>query len=57
METLLEMYDLEELLNGKFLLKFTTIDHYQREDPGMKDKLKSAKYKKNPFAEAGILLI
>ena len=37
-ETLLEMYDIEELLNGTFPLKFTNTDHYQPEDPSIKPK-------------------
>ena len=45
-ENVLEMYGVEELQNGTFPLKFTTIDHYQREDPGIKAILKSAKRKK-----------
>ena len=40
-ETLLEIYDVEELPNVKFPLKFTTIDHCQPEDPGIKSKFKS----------------
>ena len=31
-ETLLEIYDEEELPNGTFPQNFTTIDHYQRGD-------------------------
>ena len=42
-ETLLEIYDVKELTNGTFPLKFTTINHYQQEDPGIKSKLISAK--------------
>ena len=40
------MYEVEELPNSKFLIKFTTIEHNQQEDPGIKSKLKSAKYNK-----------
>ena len=35
-ETLLEMYDIKEIRNGKFLLKFTFINDYQWEYPGIK---------------------
>ena len=48
-ETLLEMYHVEELLNGTSPLKFTTINHYQREYPGIEAKSKSTKYKKYIF--------
>ena len=36
MEMFLEMYDVEETLNGTFPLKFSTINHYQWEDTGIK---------------------
>ena len=55
-ETLLEIYHVEELMNGEFPLKFTTINHYQWEYLSIKARLKIAKYKKDLFAEAGILL-
>ena len=40
-ETLLENYYVEEILNGTFPPKFTYIDHYQWEHPGIKSKFKS----------------
>ena len=43
-ETLLDIYDVEELPNNTLPLKFTTIDHYKLDDTGIKVKLKSAKY-------------
>ena len=45
-ETLLEMYEVEEIPNGTFPFKFTTIEHYQRGYPGIKSKLLSTKCKK-----------
>ena len=42
----LEMYGIEELPNGTFLLKFTNINNYQQEYPVIKVKLKSAKIEK-----------
>ena len=56
-EIFLKMYNKEELLNGTLPLKFTAINHYQWEDPVIKAKLRSTKYKNDFFAEAGILLI
>ena len=50
METLLKMYDVGELPNGTLTHNFRTIDHYQREDPGIKAKLISTKYEKDIFA-------
>ena len=44
-ETLLEMYDVKKIPNGTLPLKFTTIDHYQQEDPGINTKIQSKKYK------------
>ena len=43
------MYDIEEIPNGTLPLKLTTINYYQHEDPGIKAKLISKKYKKNIF--------
>ena len=36
------MHDLEKLTNGRFPLKYLTIDHYQQEYPCIKSKIKSA---------------
>ena len=49
MEDFIEMYDVKELMNGTFPLKFTAIDHCQREDPGIKSTLLSVKYIKKIF--------
>ena len=49
---ILKIYDVQNLTNGILSLKFTTTDHYQQGDPGIKPKLLSAKYKKYLFAEA-----
>ena len=43
-ETLLKLYDVEEIPNGTLPLKFPTINYYQWEYPGIKSKLKSEKY-------------
>ena len=48
-EKLLEMYDVEGLKNGTIPLKFTTLDHDQWEDLGIKAKLLSKKYEKGYF--------
>ena len=45
-EIFLEMYDVEELINVTLPLKFTTINHYQREYPGIKSKLKAQNIKR-----------
>ena len=42
-ETLLEMYGIEEIPNGIFPLKFTTINHYQWGNPCVQARLLSAK--------------
>ena len=55
-ETLLEIYDVEELPDGTFTLKFITIDHYQMENPVIQAKLLCEKIEKNLFVEAGIIL-
>ena len=56
-ETLLEIYDVEEISYGIFPLKFTTIDHYQQEDPDIQANFLCAKYfKKVIFVESRILL-
>ena len=51
------MYDVEGLKNGTIPLKFTTLDHDQWEDLGIKAKLLSKNTKKDIFAEGGTLLI
>ena len=48
-EILLKMYDVEELPNGTFPIKFTTINHYKQEYPGIKSKLPSTNYWKGSF--------
>ena len=42
-ETMSEMYDTKELLEGTFPLSLNLIDRYQQEDPFLSEKLKYAK--------------
>ena len=44
-----ELYDIDELHEGTFLLSFKLIDRYQREDPGLRAILTCAKYQKGYF--------
>ena len=55
MDTMSELYKINELPEGMFPLSFKLICHYQWEDPFLLKKLKYAKYKRVIFAEAGIL--
>ena len=49
METVSELYDIEELPEGKFTLSFKIIDRYQREELMLTEKLTCAEYKKGSF--------
>ena len=49
METISELYDIDELLESMFSLSFNIIDGYQREDPFLSEKLNSAEYQKGYF--------
>ena len=44
METIPELYDIDELPDGNFPLYFKLIYHYQREDSLLMEKLKAAEY-------------
>ena len=44
-----EIYDIEEIPDGMSPLSFNLINHYQREDPLLTEKLKCAEYKKGYF--------
>ena len=48
-ETMLEIYDIQELPKGTLPLSLNIIDRYQRVDPFLTEKLKSAKYKQDSF--------
>ena len=48
-ETLLEMYDEEELLNGMFPLKFRTTKHYHHKYLDIQTKLLCTKYTNGSF--------
>ena len=50
------MYDVQELPDIMFPLKFTTIDHYQWEYNDKKAKLLHEKYIKGYFMQDGILI-
>ena len=39
METISELYNIDELIDGMFPLSFKIIDHYQREDPFLLENL------------------
>ena len=41
-ENTLEIFDINELSEGKFLITFEIIDQYQRKDPSLIAKYKSA---------------
>ena len=49
METIPELYNIYELLDGMFLLYFKLIDRYQWEDSFLTEKLKYATYQKGYF--------
>ena len=55
METIPELYDIYELLDGMFLLYFKIKDRYQWEDSFLTEKLNYATYKRVIFEEAVIL--
>ena len=44
-----ELYGINELPEGTFVLSFTLIDRYKRKYPLLPENLKCAKYKKGSF--------
>ena len=44
-----EIYNINELPEGKFQISFNIIDRYQREDPILSEELNSAEYQKGSF--------
>ena len=51
-ETISELYDIKELPEGTFTLKFKLIDLYKRDDPFLIEKLKYTKYQKGYFCRS-----
>ena len=49
METFSQLYDIEKLTEGTFLLNFETIDHYQYKGLIVQSQLLSATYSKETF--------
>ena len=39
---MLELYNIDEITDGKFILPLKLIDRYQKEDPFLSEKLKRA---------------
>ena len=54
-ETISELYYMEELQEGMFLLSFNLIDRYQWEYPFLTEKIAAQNIKRVIFAEAGTL--
>ena len=49
METILEIYKIDKLPEGKFSLYFKLIENYHQEQPFLLGRLKCAKYEKGYF--------
>ena len=49
MENMKELYNIDEIPDSTFTLSFKIIDHYQREDPFLTEKLKCATYQRGYF--------
>ena len=46
---MLELYEIDEMLEGTFPIYFQCVDLYKREDPFLLEKRKCAKYEKGYF--------